>query len=81
MISVSSCGVKLQEVLSGLERERLKQWRYTCTFVAFLNILYLFFSFHLGCNNYYEHNHTPSGKKNGGWSAGDNCIPSSKYRV
>ena len=30
-------GVKLQEVLSGLERERLKHWRYTCTFVAFLN--------------------------------------------
>ena len=38
MISVSSCGVKLQEVLSGLEKERLKHWRYTCTFVAFLNI-------------------------------------------
>ena len=37
MITVSSCGVKLQEVLSGLERERLKHWRYTCTFVAFLN--------------------------------------------
>ena len=54
MISVSSCGVKLQEVLSGLEKERLKHWRYMCTFVAFLNITILyytfFFSFHLGCN-------------------------------
>ena len=56
MISVSSCGVKLQEVLSGLEKERLKHWRYTCTFVAFLNItiLYIyFFSFHLGCNFFF----------------------------
>ena len=43
MITVSSCGVKLQEVLSGLEKERLKHWRYTCTFVAFLNITILFF--------------------------------------
>ena len=34
MITVSSCGVKLQEVLSGLEG-RLKHWTYTCTFVAF----------------------------------------------
>ena len=55
IITVSSCGVKLQEVLSGLERERLKHWRYTCTFVDFLNIhsfhsLVYFFSFHLGCN-------------------------------
>ena len=38
MITVSSCGVKLQEVLSGFEKERLKHWKYTCTFVAFLNI-------------------------------------------
>ena len=38
MITVSSCGVKLQEVLSGLEKERLKHWKYMCTFVAFLNI-------------------------------------------
>ena len=45
MISVSSCGVKLQEVLSGLEKERLKHWRYMCTFVAFLNITILFFFF------------------------------------
>ena len=45
MISVSSCGVKLQEVLSGLEKERLKHWRYTCTFVAFLNITILYFFF------------------------------------
>ena len=44
MITVSSCGVKLQEVLSGLERERLKHWRYTCTFVAFLNIIFVFLS-------------------------------------
>ena len=54
MITVSSCGVKLQEVLSGLERERLKHWRYTYTFVAFLNyhlLLYYFFAFHLGCNH------------------------------
>ena len=34
MITVSSCGVKLKEVLSGL----VKSWTYTCTFVAFLNI-------------------------------------------
>ena len=33
MITVSSCGVKLQE----------EQWTYTCTFVAFLNIHYFFF--------------------------------------
>ena len=38
MITVSSCGVKLLVVLSGLEKERLKHWKYTCTFVAFLNI-------------------------------------------
>ena len=44
MITVSSCGVKLQEVLSGLEKERLKHWRYTCTFVAFLNIIFVFLS-------------------------------------
>ena len=43
MITVSSCGVKLQEVLSGLEKERLKHWRYMCTFVAFLNYTILFF--------------------------------------
>jgi len=50
MITVSSCGVKLQEVLSGLEKERLKHWKYTCIFVAFLNItiLYFFFFFPLG---------------------------------
>ena len=48
MITVSSCGVKLQEVLSGLERERLKHWRYTCTFVAFLNITLFLFFFPLG---------------------------------
>jgi len=49
MITVSSCGVKLQEVLSGLERERKKHWRYTCTFVAFPNIHYFtFFFFPLG---------------------------------
>ena len=56
MITVSSCGVKHQEVLSGLEKERLKHWRYTCTFVAFLNItiLYFFFSFHLGCNIFFK---------------------------
>ena len=48
--AVSSCGVKFQEDLSGLERERLKHWRYTCTFVTFLNITLLyFFSFHLWC--------------------------------
>ena len=52
MITVSSCGVKLQEVLSGLEKERLKHWKYTCTFVAFLNIaiitlLLMFFFFPL----------------------------------
>ena len=34
MITVSSCGVKLQEVLLGLEKERLIHWTYTCTFVA-----------------------------------------------
>ena len=44
MISLSSCGVKLQEVLSGLEKERLKHWRYTCTFVAFLNITILYYT-------------------------------------
>ena len=43
MTTVSSCGVKLQEILSGLEKERLKLWRYTCTFVAFLNITILYF--------------------------------------
>ena len=53
MITVSSCGVKLQEVLSGLDKERLKHWRYTCTFVAFLNITFFFFSFHLGCNFFF----------------------------
>jgi len=47
MIIVSSCGVKLQEVLSGLEREKLNHWR--CTFMAFLNIhsfihYFIFFS-------------------------------------
>ena len=50
MITVSSCGVKLQEVLSGLERERLKHWRYTCTLWLFSTLLYYYFSFHLGCN-------------------------------
>ena len=53
MITVSSCGVKLQEVLSGLEIERLKHWRYAYTFVAFLNIysfIIIIFSFYLGCN-------------------------------
>ena len=44
MITVSSCGVKLQEVLSGLEKESLKHWKYTCTFVAFLNIHFFFLS-------------------------------------
>ena len=39
--TVSSCGVKLQEVLSGLKKERLKYWRYTRTSVAFLNIIFL----------------------------------------
>ena len=54
MITVSRCGVNLQEDLSDLERERLKHWRYTCIFVAFLNIhffhYFFSFSFHLGCN-------------------------------
>ena len=40
MITVSSCGVKLQEVFSGLEK-RLKHWTYMCTFVAFLNFFFL----------------------------------------
>ena len=39
----------------------IKHWTYKCTFVAFLNIHSLLFSFHLGCN--YRHNRTPSGKK------------------
>ena len=47
MITVSSSGVKLQEVLSGLEREGLKHWRYTYTFVAFLNIHYYCYFFFL----------------------------------
>ena len=51
MITVSSCGVKLQEVLSGLEKERLKHYTYTCTFVAFLNITFITLLFFiLGCN-------------------------------
>ena len=50
MITVSSCGVKLQEVLSGLERERLKHWRYTCTFVAFLNITFFLSTCGVRCN-------------------------------
>ena len=44
MITASSYGVKLQEDLSGLERERLKHLRYTCTFVAFLNSIMFFLS-------------------------------------
>ena len=47
MITVSSCGVKLKEVLSSLEK-RLKHWTYTRTFVAFFNIHSLLF-FHLRC--------------------------------
>ena len=47
MITVSSCGVKLQEILSGLEKERLKPWRYTCNFVAFLNISFFLSSVHV----------------------------------
>ena len=38
----------------------------------------------LGGKEFYflnEHNRTPVGKKNSDWSAGDNCIPSAKYRV
>ena len=34
MITVSSCGVKLQEVLSDLQKKRLKHWTYMGTFVA-----------------------------------------------
>ena len=50
VMTVSSCGVKLQEVLSGLEKKKLKHWTYTCTFVAFLNITFitLLFFFPLG---------------------------------
>ena len=45
MITVSSCGVKLQEVLSGLEKKNIGHtlallWRFS-TYI---------FSFHLGCN-------------------------------
>ena len=40
IITVSSCGVKLQEVLSGLEKKKAKK---VCTFVAFLNIHLLHF--------------------------------------
>jgi len=46
MIIVSSCGVKLQEVLSSFEKKAKTLDIYTCTFVAFLNIhslLYYFF--------------------------------------
>ena len=59
MTTVYSCVVKLQEVLSGLKK-KLKHWTYTCTFVAFLNIIcicvciyiyiYIFFFFYLECN-------------------------------
>ena len=37
-VTVSSCGVKPQEVFSGLKNKRLEHWTYMCTFVAFLNI-------------------------------------------
>jgi len=54
MITVSSCGVKLEEVLLGLGKKAKTLDIYTCTFVTFLNIysfITLFiFSFYLGCN-------------------------------
>ena len=50
MITVSSCDVKLQEVLSGLEK-KLDIHMHFCGFSqhSLLSLLY-FFSFHLGCN-------------------------------
>jgi len=51
MITVSSCGVKLQEVLSGLEN-KAKTLDIHMHFCGFSQHLLLYFlSFHLGCNN------------------------------
>jgi len=59
MITVSSCGVKLQEVLSGLEKSIGHTHALLWLFSTFSHSLLAFF-FHLWCNQY---NHTPSGKK------------------
>ena len=68
-----------------MEKERLKHWRDTCTFVAFLNIhsFITFFSFHLGCKIYlFEHNCTLSGKKRvTGVQVAYNCTRSANYWV
>ena len=50
MITVSCCGVKLQEVLSGLE-EKAKTLDIHMHFCGFFQ--HSVFSFHLGCN--YNH--------------------------
>ena len=53
MITVSSCGVKLQEVLSGLGKKKAKTLDRHVHFCGFPQhpFITLFFSFHLGYNN------------------------------
>ena len=43
MITVSSCGVKLQEILSGLEKQRLKALDIHMHFCGFSQLHYFFF--------------------------------------
>ena len=55
-LSVSSCGVKLQKVVSGLEKKAktLDIHMHYCGFSQHSFISLIFFSFHLGCNNFFS---------------------------
>ena len=52
MITVSSCGVKLQEVLLGLEKKKAKTLDIHMHFCGFSQHSFFFF-FHLGCNFFF----------------------------
>ena len=63
MITVSSCGVQLQEVFSGLEK-KAKILDIHVHFCGFSQQSFLLFSFPLGCNYYYcsPHRERSTGK-------------------